>query len=282
MNRSVSKTNLPRPFLKWVGGKRQLLPDIIARIDALPSFGRYHEPFLGGGALFFELARLNRLGKKKAYLADNNVNLIEAYQGVRDDVESVIALLHDHKTHHSEAYYYGVREHTPDTVTARAARIIYLNKTCYNGLYRENSSGKFNVPFGRYKNPRICDPEALRAASAALRKAKLFAKPFDHVLKTAEAGDLVYFDPPYVPLSATSSFTDYAKGGFGPSQQERLARAFRDLDAMGAKVVLSNSMIEIVRELYAGYRVDEVYAGRAVNSKADRRGKIPEALITNF
>ena len=272
---------LPRPFLKWVGGKRQLMPELIKRIDMAGDFGRYHEPFVGGGALFFELFRMKRL-RKQAWLSDNNERLIETYLGVRDDVEVLIKLLTKHKAKHSEDYYYKVRAKVPKPPTDRAARIVYLNKTCYNGLFRENRKGEFNTPFGRYKNPTICDEDNLRAASKALQKAKVENRHFDTVVKKAKPGDLVYFDPPYHPVSSTASFTAYDRGGFNEDSQRLLADKFRELNAKGVKVLLSNSMTEFIRDLYKGFTIETVRANRAVNSRADRRGKVNEALIRNF
>ena len=276
------RTVTPRPFLKWVGGKGQLLDKLLEQVDRAKTFRRYHEPFVGGGALFFELVRTGRMPRAKALLSDNNANLIAAYEGVRDDVERVIALLLDHARKHSERHYYEVRARMPKDTYEQAARIIYLNKTGYNGLYRENSKGLYNVPFGRYKNPAICNEENLRAASKALRRAKIETRHFASVLDYAEAGDLVYFDPPYHPVSRTASFTSYARGGFGEDSQRLLANVARELDRRGALVLLSNSMTPLVREIYAGLIIDEVFASRNVNSRADRRGKISEALIRNF
>jgi DNA adenine methylase len=249
---------MPRPFLKWVGGKRQLLPELLSCVKKAGEFGRYHEPFVGGGALFFELSRLEKI-KRQAYLSDNNRNLIDTY-------------------------YYEVRAHVPDSLLERAARIIYLNKTCFNGLFRENSKGLFNVPLGKYKNPLICDEVNLRAVATALKKTKIEARPFESVLNRAKPGDLVYFDPPYHPVSKTSSFTAYAKGGFGEDAQQELANVFRELDRAGVHVLLSNSMTDFVKELYHEYRtgIVEVFARRMVNSRADRRGKVAEVLVRNF
>lgn len=272
----------PRPFLKWVGGKGQLLPKLLARVDDADAIGRYHEPFVGGGALFFELERSGRLPRAKAFLSDNNERLIETYRGVQSDVERLITLLERHKARHSEEYYYDVRAKVPRDPIARAARIIFLNKTCYNGLYRENRKGEFNAPFGRYKNPAICDAENLRAVAKALRRAKLECRHFDTVAKHAKKGDFVYFDPPYHPVSKTASFTSYDKGGFGEDSQRLLAKDFADLAGRGVKVLLSNSMTDLIRELYRDFTIEEVYARRNVNSRADRRGPVPEALIRNF
>lgn len=285
--RATNGWPLPRPFLKWVGGKRQLLPELMARVEKAGDFGRYHEPFVGGGALFFELHRLGKL-KKHAWLSDYNPRLVETYIGVRDHAEEVIALLESHKARHSEEHFYKVRalgkgpESAGKTLPERAARIIYLNKTCYNGLYRENSKGGFNSPFGRYKNPRICDEANLRAVSKALKKAKIEHRHFEDVVRLAKPGDLVYFDPPYHPVSKTASFTSYDQAGFGEDSQRLLALVYERLHEKGVKVVLSNSMTDLVRDLYGAYTIDEVSATRSVNSRADRRGKVSEALVRNF
>jgi len=258
-----------------------LLGELMPCVEAAGEFGRYHEPFVGGGALFFDMVRTGRL-RGWATLSDSNPNLIDAYWGVKKDVESVIQLLLDHKSRHLKEYYYLVRENVPGDRLERAARIIYLNKTCYNGLYRENRKGEFNVPCGRYKNPAICDEENLRAVAKALRRARIEKKHFAKVLDAAEPGDLVYFDPPYHPVSRTASFTGYEKSGFGEESQEELADSFRRLDEEGVKVILSNSMTPLVKKLYRGFTIKEVFANRAVNSRADGRGKVSEALVTNF
>jgi len=269
------------PFLKWAGGKGQLLPELAARVEKGAPFGRYHEPFAGGGALFFELAGM-RLLKEKAFLSDSNANLIDAYQGVQQCVEEIIKLLMLHKAQHCKEHFYRVRSDVPKRLAERAARIIYLNRTCFNGLFRENSKGEFNVPMGSYKNPRICDEENLRACAKALKRATVEQRPFETVLERAQAGDFVYFDPPYVPVSATSNFTSYDKGGFGEDSQRRLAEVFAELAQRGVKVLLSNSETPLVRELYRGFKIETVYATRLVNSRADRRGKVPEVLVRNF
>lgn len=280
MTTSTSRPT-PRPFLKWAGGKSALLPELIPRVQAARPFSAYYEPFIGGGALFFELARLGLI-PGKTVLSDVNANLIDAYLDVRNHVETVIRALLSHKSSHSPDHYYAVRSASPRTLPNRAARIIYLNRTCFNGLYRENSRGQFNVPIGRYKNPRICDETNLRACSQALKQARVAVRPFQHILKTARPGDFVYFDPPYHPLSKTSSFTSYDRAGFGENDQRLLAGVFAQLSARGVKCLLSNSMTDLVRQLYAEFTIEEVYAPRHVNSRADRRGKIPEALIRNF
>jgi DNA adenine methylase len=267
--------------LKWAGGKRQLLRELVPRVDAAGEYGRYHEPFVGGGALFFEMVRTGRL-RGRATLSDSNPNLIDAYWGVKKAVESVIRLLLIHKSRHSKEYYYRVRANVPEDRLERAARIIYLNRTCYNGLYRENRKGEFNVPCGRYKNPTICDEENLRAVAKALKGARIEKKHFAKVLDAAEPGDLVYFDPPYHPVSRTASFTSYDRRGFDEGAQRQLADVFGQLDRMGVKLILSNSMTPLVREMYAPFNIGQVFANRPVNSKSDRRGRVREALVTNF
>jgi DNA adenine methylase len=272
----------PRPFLKWVGGKGQLLNRLVPLAEKAKPFRRYHEPFVGGAALFFELYRLGELPRSKTYLSDNNDRLMTAYRAVAEDVDRVIELLHQHKERHCKEHYYAVRARVPDDLFEQGARIIYMNRTCFNGLFRENSRGEFNVPMGRYKNPMICDAGNLRSVSEALRKSKLETRPFETVLERAEPGDFVYFDPPYHPLSKTSSFTAYAKGGFGEPEQRSLAMVFQELDRHGVNVVLSNSMTPLVRSLYQTFNIRRVPATRRVNSRADRRGAIDEALVTNF
>ncbi len=273
---------LAKPFLKWVGGKRQLLSDLLCRVDRLDSFRRYHEPFLGGGALFFELRGLGRLDKTVSFLSDNNGNLIDAYKAIRRNVDAVVKWLRAHESRHGKDYYYELRGYVPSDLFERAARIIYLNRTCYNGLYRENRKGEFNVPFGKYKNPRICDEENLRAVAEALQRTKIERRDFETVLDVAEPADLVYFDPPYHPVSKTASFTAYAKEGFGEESQRRLAAVFEQLADRGVKVILSNSDTDFVRELYDRFCIETVRATRAVNSRADRRGKVNEVIVTNF
>lgn len=273
---------MPRPFLKWAGGKRQLLPELEKRVAKARPHGRYHEPFVGGGALFFNLCRRGALGNEAAFLSDNNPRLIEAYQGVQQDVEGLIALLEEHQAAHCQEHYYAVRASMPQDPLARAARVIYLNRTCFNGLYRENSKGAFNVPMGRYKNPRICDAANMRAVSAALGNCTLECRPFQAVLEHAEAGDFVYFDPPYDPVSKTANFTSYHQEQFGEAAQAELAEVFRELDRRGVKALLSNSDTPLINKLYRGFKVDYVMAARLVNRDADKRGKVREVLVRNF
>jgi DNA adenine methylase len=266
-----------RPFLKWAGGKAQLLPELLPRVPE--RFGAYHEPFLGGGALFFALAAGERLAGG-ACLSDVNPNLVGTWQAVRDDVEGLIAALGAHRN--QEEYFYSVRALDPEALTAaeRAARVIFLNKTAFNGLYRENSSGRFNVPFGRYANPTICDAANLRAVSRALQGVSLEVRDFRSTSDLARPGDFVYFDPPYVPISTTASFTAYSRGGgFGPEQQLALRDVFAKLAGEGVHVLLSNSDTPLIRELYAGFTIEQVFVTRPINCNPERRGEVAEVLV---
>jgi DNA adenine methylase len=269
-----------RPFLKWAGGKTGLLPEILPRLPA--KIKTYYEPFVGGGAVFFALAAEKRF--ERAVLSDSNVELISAYIALAEDREGVIHLLDQHAKKHSEDYYYKIRALDPQRLDLyeRGARAIYLNKTCFNGLYRVNRKGGFNVPFGRYENPPICDAENIRRVSAVLRRkgVRLWRIDFEDVVRGARPGDAVYFDPPYVPASTTANFTAYSAGGFAASDQERLRDVARVLVARGVCVLLSNSDTPFVRKLYQEFRIDEVRARRAINSKGDKRGKVGELLIT--
>lgn len=270
------------PFLKWVGGKRQLLPELETRVAEARPHGRYHEPFVGGGALFFDLYSRGVLGRHKTYLSDNNERLIEAYRGVQDRVEDIIPLLEAHTRAHDRDYYYAVRAEVPDDLAARAARIIYLNRTCYNGLFRENSKGGFNVPMGSYKNPKICDAPNLRAVSQALKRCTIAHRSFAAVLDVVKSGDFVYFDPPYAPVSKTANFTGYHNGGFDESSQRALAMVFDELTKRGVKALLSNSDTGLIHDLYKKHRIEIVRASRLINSRADKRGKVNEVVVRNF
>ncbi len=269
-----------RPFLKWVGGKTQLLPELLKRVPPRESIKVYHEPFIGGGALFFAMQ------PTKAILSDVNHELINAYTVVRD---SVAGLLRDLKKHeHSAEYYYRIREvdlqlsYKKWSRVRRASRIIYLNKTCFNGLFRVNSKGHFNVPFGRYVNPNFVDKSNLFACSKVLRSAAIQLAEFDTVVERTAKGDFVYFDPPYVPVSQTASFTSYSASGFTLKHQEALFEVCCALDAAGVRFMLSNSSVPFVKKLYRRFNVEQILASRMVNSKADKRGKIKEVLITNY
>ena len=269
-----------KPVLKWAGGKRQLLEPILSFVDrAFPEqIEKYYEPFAGGAAVFFALVARGKF--ERARLSDMNADLIRVYTALRDDADSVIAELQKLlDLGHSEEVYYKVRDKRPTKASARAARLIYLNRTGYNGLYRVNRSGEFNVPFGRYKNPRILDPSRLRAAAQALQGVELAVEDFEQSCKQAKRGDFVYFDPPYVPISKTSSFASYHSVAFTLSEHERLAKTFARLTKRGVSVLLSNSSTPETRELYTAFDTQTVHATRAINSVATRRGTVPEILV---
>jgi DNA adenine methylase len=274
----AGRRRLARPFIKWAGGKAQLLPNLTKRLPT--KYRRYFEPFMGGAALFFHLA------PQEAYLADTNPELVGCYKAVRDDVEGLISELSRHR--YEEEYYYSVREWDRTDAfstlapVVRAARFIYLNKTCFNGLYRVNSKGHFNVPFGNYSNPTIVDADNLRECSRALARAEIVVSDYEGVVDEVERGDFVYFDPPYAPLSVTSSFTAYTKQGFDYSDQEALREVCHRLDRKGVFFMLSNSSNPRMLELYSDFTVQTVSATRAINSKASDRGPVSEIIVTNY
>lgn len=267
----------PRPFVKWVGGKRQLLDVLHA---AAPSdFGRYFEPFIGGGAFLFSQL------PDRANISDANAELINCYQVVRDDVEALIRSLRRHKN--EEVHFYAVRAKKISKMTPvqRASRFIFLNKTCFNGLYRENKSGQFNTPFGRYEKPKIVDTENLLAISEYLQTydVEINCSGYQTVLEKALPGDYVYFDPPYVPMTKTANFASYVKGGFGLKDQEELAATFAELTKKGVLVMLSNSNTQIIHDLYKDFNIQIIHAARSINCKGGKRGKeANEVLITNY
>jgi DNA adenine methylase len=274
-----STSRSPRPFLKWAGGKGQLLEQFARLLPEPRRYSRYFEPFVGSAALFFDLQPAS------AELTDVNSELIDCYKAVRDRVEDVIDALAEHQ--YREDHYYRVRDIPPASLplAERAARMIFLNKTGFNGLYRVNKSGRFNVPFGRYVKPGFKQPrslENLRACSRALQDVVIEVNDFESVLHRANTGDFVYFDPPYVPLSDTSDFTAYVPGGFGPDKQRHLAEVFRKLAERDVLVMLSNSDSGDVRRLYSNFHIHEVQAARHINAKADKRGKIAELVVTSF
>jgi DNA adenine methylase len=267
-----------KPFVKWAGGKRQLLPELLKHVPS--SFKTYYEPFVGGGALFWELMNMTAVAAPfPAALGDSNDRLMRAYRGVRDHVEAVIEILKDFGNNEKTFYEIRATEDIDECADwTVAAWLIYLNKTCFNGLYRVNKAGRFNVPFGRYVNPNICDEEGLRECSRGLEGADLDFGDFEFILRHVASDDFVYFDPPYVPVSKTS-FTAYGKNGFGIEDHRRLARCALKLKRRGVHVLLSNSSAPIVRELYEGFEIIEVEARRSVNSKASGRGAVKEVII---
>lgn len=261
----------PKPFLKWAGGKTQLLPELLRLIE--PYSGTYYEPFVGGGALFFGHQ------PKRAYLADANRELIDCYRAIRDNVEDVILCLQEHR--YDKTYFYELRKMDPFKMglPARAARMIYLNKTCFNGLYRVNKKGQFNVPFGRYKNPTICDESNLRKVSKTLRKVAIKCRSFEFVSDVAKSGDLVYFDPPHIPETETANFTSYTDCGFNMDDQNRLAFIFDILVDRGVHVLLSNADVPWIHEHYADHQIHQLQAKRSINSKASKRGAVREVIV---
>jgi DNA adenine methylase len=293
--------------LKWAGGKRQLLP--VLRQFYPAQFGRYWEPFLGSGAVFFDLYSRHALDNRGAMLIDHNPDLMACYRAVRDYPDDIIdelnRLARDHERRGASAYY-DVRSRfntqraalqrstTGTSLTyspALAGMFIYLNRTGYNGLFRLNASGEFNVPAGRYAKPRICDEQNLRCVSAALRRSgvTLEQQPFETVVHSARQGDFLYFDPPYAPLSNTARFTNYTADGFALEDQKRLREVLITLAKRGCRVVMSNSTAPEIAALYeddreagsAGLRCHRVPARRAINSKASARGAVTEFIITN-
>jgi DNA adenine methylase len=296
-----------RPVLKWAGGKRQLLPAL--RQFYPESFSRYIEPFVGSGAVFLDLYNQRLLEGRDVLLSDINADVIGCYRVIRDDADGVVAglraLEREYAARGSE-HYYEVRDErfnplrrkvhaTADPArgyTAElAAMLIFLNRTGYNGLFRLNSQGTFNVPAGRHTSLRICDADNLHRLSAALAGARvrLEARLFEHALAETRRGDFVYLDPPYAPISRTSHFTSYTAGGFGPEEQAKLQQAVIQLAARGAHVLLSNSVARDIQRLYAesadarsaGLTMRTVRARRAINSRASGRGAVLEYLITN-
>ena len=272
-----------KPFLKWVGGKQQLLTQFEPYFPT--NFDRYIEPFVGSGAVFFHLWNTNRL-PQHLFLFDHNEELINVYRVVRDNLDALVELLSQHKENHSKEYYYQIRNLDREAIVwtdiERAARTIYLNKTCYNGLYRVNRKGQFNVPMGRYKNPGILQPEVLTAANAALQNVSLEVWDFRQLLTVATVGDFIYFDPPYDPLSKTANFTSYTASNFSDQDQRDLADLFTALTTKGCRCMLSNAYTEFILKLYENFRIEVVFANRAVNSKANNRGRVKEVVILNF
>jgi DNA adenine methylase len=278
------KTDAAKPFVKWVGGKTQLLSQLTPLFPR--KFGRYFEPFLGGGAVFFAIR------PTRATINDINQTLVAAYAQLRDDVQGVIRDLRkigrefgDGDIEDRKATYYAIRERynaLPPDSPARVPLFLFLNRTAFNGVYRENSKGHFNVPIGSYLNPRIVDENNLRLVGAALAGTKITSLPFEASVADAKRGDFVYFDPPYHPLSRTSSFTGYSKGSFGEADQVRLRDLFVKLHKKGVRVMLSNSNAPLIRKLYADFTQAPVSASRMVNAKADRRGKITELVILSY
>jgi DNA adenine methylase len=269
------------PFLKWAGGKGQLLKQYIQYIPR--KFNNYIEPFVGGGAVFFYLINNGYINDdKEVVLIDSNDELINCYKIIKSNVTQLISVLNSSSFLNNEDIYYMIRDTNPQDPIEKAARTIYLNKTCFNGLYRVNSRGQFNVPFGKYANPLICNGKNLEAVSVVLSKVNLICDDFNKCLEFAKKDDFIYFDPPYQPLSKTANFTSYTKSCFDKQEQIRLYNVFNKLDNIGCKVMLSNSETDLIRELYKKFRIQVVLANRAINCKASGRGKINELVILNY
>ena len=267
----------PAPFVKWAGGKRTLLTELIARLPA--NFGRYFEPFVGGGALFFAIKDRTT----NALLSDSNLELVIAYNVMRKDPDRLIAMLEEHTRRHSKDYYYRIRaQHSLQDPIKIAARFIYLNKTCYNGLYRVNKKGNFNVPIGRYAVPSIYDRDNIMACHKALRVARIEYRDFETI--DPQTGDFVYCDPPYHPIGETASFTKYTEADFSEQDQTRLRDFALRLHSQGTYVIVSNSDTPLVRQLYDHpvFKVATVQAPRFVNCKPTKRGPIDELVITTY
>jgi DNA adenine methylase len=269
-----NKKPCPKPPIKWAGGKSQLLSQFIPLFPERIEY--YIEPFLGGGAVFFYLL------PSKAVLIDSNEELVNFYKVVQGNLTDLLKDLEKHQN--TRDYFYQIRAADVNKMTEveRASRFLYLNKTAYNGLYRVNRKGQFNVPFGNYKKPKIKDEENLKQVSKALQEAEILTGDFELVLKYAQKGAFIYLDPPYHPLSVTASFTSYTSNDFDVEDQKRLAEVFRILDQKGCLVMLSNSDTPLIKELYRGYNITKVYARRAINCKGNKRGVITELVIRNY
>lgn len=278
----MPKNKLVSPVLKWVGGKRQILPNIVELLPTQLTRRTYYEPFLGGGAVLFHLQPRN------AVVNDFNSELINLYIVIRDHLEELIV---DLRIHINESeYFYHLRgiDRTPAfqdlNLVQRASRVVYLNKTCFNGLYRVNSSGEFNTPFGRYKNPSIVNEPTLRAVSHYLNNnnIQLLNGDYATAVINADRNSFVYFDPPYHPVSASSNFTGYIEGGWNERDQIRLRELCDELTERGVKFLLSNSSTEFIHEQYANYDIRKVLASRSINSDSTKRGDVEEVLIRNY
>ena len=279
----MSKNVLVSPIVKWVGGKRQLLPELRALLPRRIQSYTYCEPFLGGGALFFDIQ------PSKAIVNDINSDLIGLYSVVRYDVENLISELQKFKNESSEFYSVRAWDRNKEFYSTlsplkKSARLIFLNKTCYNGLFRVNNAGEFNTPFGNYKNPNIVNAPTLRAVSRYLttHQVDFTSCDYTHVLKDLPKKSFVYLDPPYDPVSDTASFTGYTKGGFGKEAQIKLRKQCDELDRRGIKFMLSNSATEFIKEQYSAYKIKELSAKRNINSIGNKRGDVSEVVVTNY
>jgi len=269
----------PYPFIKWAGGKTKMIGHVIASMPE--KIGTYYEPFVGGGAVFFELARQKRFDR--AVVGDLNEELMNAYRVIRDDVDKLIRVLKEKPFRYNKNSYLKIRAWNPSKIDSikRAARFVYLNRTCFNGLYRVNKDGGFNVPFGKYTNPLICDEVNLRAVSEILSNVELAVADFEDIVADASPGDVVYFDPPYIPLSATSNFTGYNEGGFNAADHRRLARTFKNLTKKRVRTILSNSSAPLSFELYDKFQIETHQGSRVVGGPAEYRKPVKEIIVRN-
>ena len=278
-------TVTPKPFVKWAGGKRQLIP--ILNENLPKSFGTYFEPFLGGGALLFHI--LTERNGQRCSISDLNSDLVLAYTTIRNKIDGLVSSLKNHEKNYqkdSKAYYYSIRESNPRSEIEKTSRLLFLNRTCFNGLYRVNSKGKFNVPLGRYTNPNIVNEENLRSVSEILQSSKVSirCRDFEAVLRDAKKGDLVYFDPPYQPVSDTANFTSYTNKDFTIDDLERLGELCNKLDSKGCSVLLSNSNSKQVADIFSSkpWKVSKIQANRSINSNSKKRTGHYELLIKNY
>lgn len=278
-------TTTLKPFVKWAGGKRQLIPILDPHLPE--SFGTFFEPFLGGGAMLFHTITKNL--KQKCIVSDLNSDLILTYVTIRDRVDDLISSLENHSKNYfknSKSYYYKIRGSEPKSQISKASRLLFLNRTCFNGLYRVNSKGKFNVPLGRYSHPNIVNEENLLSVSESLKSKKIFisCRDFSATLDDAKKGDFVYFDPPYQPISSTANFTSYTNRNFTYDDLNRLYLLCKKLDSRGCKFLLSNSNSKEVRKIFSNHswKIFEIEANRAINSDSKKRTGHSELLIKNY
>ncbi|MDD3002491.1 MAG: DNA adenine methylase [Candidatus Shapirobacteria bacterium] len=284
----LKEIGLAKPFIKWVGGKGKLVPELVKMFPK--KFNNYFEPFIGGGALFYEVKQKYEIGFSS--INDINKKLIIAYKQIQQSPNKLIKLLKNIEIEYKnlspeeqEKYFYMIRkkynEENLDSITT-TSYLIFLNKTCFNGMYRENSKGQYNIPFGDQKNPTICDEKNILNVSECLKNTEIMNSSFEESIKKCQKGDFIYFDPPYYPINVTSSFTSYHKNSFGPDEQKRLRDVFINLTKKGCFVMLSNSNADFIRELYKDFNINEIYASRSINSNGNKRGKIKEVVITNY
>lgn len=275
----MTNRTVPYPFLKWAGGKGRMIGHIIPRMPS--KIKTYYEPFIGGGAVFFELARQKRF--ERAVIADCNEELINTYRAIKNNIDALVRELQEGNYKYDRENYLRVRAIVPKDLSniERAARFVFLMRTCFNGLYRVNSkTGAFNVPFGKYKNPKICDEPNLRAISTTLQNVEILAIDFEKAVEDAKPGDVAYFDPPYVPTSKTSKFTAYSMAGFTEADHRRLAACFSKLSSEGVCCVLSNSFAPLAVELYEKYGITEVMGARSVGGPASYRKPKKEIVVS--